>query len=164
MCYWFRNCPQYTEGRERRERQTIQMSRLTGVTNKGTNIQTYEVNLSHKMSRSSHLHTRILKFYVAILTRFIMYTVQMVSAKLSSLKAESLKLLAVKTVGRTHIPRMGDGVRSLRLSDCFPPACRSTGSDVFSMTSSNFCLWSFLLKWEVGQKRSLSGLSGYNYI
>lgn len=93
-----------------------------------------------------------------------MDVVQMVSRKHSSLKNASLKPPVVRTIHKTYIPKLVEGTGSLQLSICWSQVYRSPGSCILSMTSTNRCLWSFLLKWKVVQKRFLSGFSGYNYI
>lgn len=93
-----------------------------------------------------------------------MDVVQMVSRKHSSLKNASLKPPVVRTIHKTYIPKPVEGTGSLQLSICWSQVYRSPGSCILSMTSTNKCLWSFLLKWKVVQKRFLSGFSGYNYI
>ena len=100
------NWPQYTEGKERWEKEADHSRLVGGRFNKQGNLLTTLALGSSKMSRSPHLPARILKVYIEALTGFSHVYVQMVSTTRCSLKATSFNMSpTVGKVGRTHVSR-----------------------------------------------------------
>lgn len=110
---------QYTEGKERLKEEAGHTRLADGsYTNQG------DIHRRHSRWVDVHIHTPGPWEFVSPVS--VTYTVWMVSVPHCSLKALLEMTLAVGTVGKTHIPGTGEGVRSLWL----PGLCGLIGSHV----------------------------------
>ena len=90
-----------------------------------------------KVNRSSHLPSKTLKVFIeALMGPSDIFNLSGLYRILLSQGYIFEMAQTVGTVGGTHIPGTGEGLRSL--SSCLGPACKSTGNNpVLWMTSSD---------------------------